>query len=37
MRRAIGAALLLLFGGLVTVCLTVVFLSMRAVMDIGGS
>ena len=29
--------LLLAFGGLVTVCLTVVFLSMRAVTDIGRS
>ena len=37
MKRAIGAVSLLVFGGLVTVCLTVVFLSMRAVMDIGGS
>ena len=37
MKRAIGVVLLLVFGGLVTVCTTVVFLSMRAVMDIGGS
>jgi len=36
-KRAIGVVLLLVFGGLVTVCTTVVFLSMRAVMDIGGS
>ena len=37
MRRALGGLLILVTTGLVTVSLTVLFLGMRAVMDIGGS
>jgi hypothetical protein len=36
-RRAVGALLILIAAGLVTASLTVLFLGMRAVMDIGGS
>jgi len=36
-RRVLGGLLLLVTGGVVTACLAVIFLSMRSVMDIGGS